>query len=40
MQLDIVVKPFTNVLRAYLNYIMLMIRCVILCPHSRYPRVV
>jgi len=32
MQLNIVVKPFINVL--------LMIRYVTLCPHSWYPRVV
>jgi len=34
MQLNIAVKPFINVLRAYV------IGYVTLCPHSRYPRVV
>jgi len=37
MQLNIVVKPFINVFACVL---MLMIRYVTLCPHSRYPRVV
>jgi len=41
MQFNVIVKPFINAVCVHTEtYIMLMIRYITLCPHSRYPRVV